>query len=315
MEDGGDVSAASAGAGSSGDVPAASAGADAFEDEVDLEIGEEQRKAIVKKEPHQPSQAEVDEHESTGHVVHRSWCLHCKRARVTADRHVPTKELDEPETQLPPLSLDYFYMNQDQVADEATLPSIVVKCHKTKRFWASVLPGKGADAFAVAWLGGVLDDAGFNKVILKSDGEPSLVSLKQKVKEIKTHIEVHLVETPVEDHQANGFIEVGVREIKRQCRALLSDLEFKLERKVDPGHPLLVWLPRHAAFLLTRYRVGTDGKTAFERTYGRKWRIPLVRFGESILYRPRANRGGKRNDLAPRVSIGMYVGTGNRTLS
>ncbi|CAL1139547.1 unnamed protein product, partial [Cladocopium goreaui] len=288
MEDGGDVSAASAGAGSSGDVPAASAGADAFEDEVDLEIGEEQRKAIVKKEPHQPSQAEVDEHESTGHVVHRSWCLHCKRARVTADRHVP-KELDEPETQLPTLSLDYFYMNQDQVADEATLPSIVVKCHKTKRFWASVLPGKGADAFAIAWLGGVLDDAGFNKVILKSDGEPSLVSLKQKVKEIKTHIEVHLVETPVEDHQANGFIEVGVREIKRQCRALLSDLEFKLERKVDPGHPLLVWLPRHAAFLLTRYRVGTDGKTAFERTYGRKWRIPLVR-----------------------VSIGMYVGTGNR---
>ena len=311
MEDGGDVSAASAGAGSSGDVPAASAGADAFEDEVDLEIGEEQRKAIVKKEPHQPSQAEVDEHESTGHVVHRSWCLHCKRARVTADRHVP-KELDEPETQLPTLSLDYFYMNQDQVADEATLPSIVAKCHKTKRFWASVLPGKGADAFAIAWLGGVLDDAGFNKVILKSDGEPSLVSLKQKVKEIKTHIEVHLVETPVEDHQANGFIEVGVREIKRQCRALLSDLEFKLERKVDPGHPLLVWLPRHAAFLLTRYRVGTDGKTAFERTYGRKWRIPLVRFGESILYRPRANRGGKRNDLAPRVSIGMYVGTGNR---
>ena len=311
MEDGGDVSAASAGAESSGDVPAASAGADAFEDEVDLEIGEEQRKAIVKKEPHQPSQAEVDEHESTGHVVHRSWCLHCKRARVTADRHVP-KELDEPETQLPTLSLDYFYMNQDQVADEATLPSIVAKCHKTKRFWASVLPGKGADAFAIAWLGGVLDDAGFNKVILKSDGEPSLVSLKQKVKEIKTHIEVHLVETPVEDHQANGFIEVGVREIKRQCRALLSDLEFKLERKVDPGHPLLVWLPRHAAFLLTRYRVGTDGKTAFERTYGRKWRIPLVRFGESILYRPRANRGGKRNDLAPRVSIGMYVGTGNR---
>jgi hypothetical protein len=46
MEDGGDVSAASAGAGSSGDVPAASAGADAFEDEVDLEIGEEQRKPL-----------------------------------------------------------------------------------------------------------------------------------------------------------------------------------------------------------------------------------------------------------------------------
>ena len=159
----------------------------------------------------------------------------------------------------------------------------MVKCHKTKRFWASILPGKGTDAFAVAWLWGVLDDAGFNKVILTSDGEPALVFLMQRVKELKTHMEVHLVETPVEDHQANGFIEVGVREIKRQCRALLSELEFKLEKKIDPGHPLLVWLPRHAAFLLTRYRVGTAGKTPFERTCGRKRRIPLVRFGDSIL--------------------------------
>lgn len=109
-----------------------------------------------------------------------------------------------------------------------------------------------------------------------------------------------------------GLSNWGVREIKRQCRALLTDLQNKLGMEVAASHPLLVWLPRHAAFLLTRYRVGAGGKTAFGRTYGRKWRIPLVRFGESSLYRPRANRGGRRNDLAPRISIGMYVGTGNR---
>lgn len=210
------------------------------------------------------------------------------KERATADRH-PSRELDEDDTQMPTLSLDYFYMNQNT---EATLPRIVVKCHKTKRFWASVVPKKGDDPFATAWLGGVLDDAGFTKVLLKSDGEPALVTLKQRVKETKTHIEIHLVETPVDTPAANGYIEVGVREIKRQRRALLSDLQTKLGWNVEASRPLMVWLPRHAAFLLTRYRVGTDGKTAFERTYGRKWRIPLVRFGESILYRPRANRGG-----------------------
>ena len=158
----------------------------------------------------------------------------------------------------------------------------------------------------------MVDDSGFNKLMLKSDGEPALVALKQKVKEVKTHLELHLVETPIEDHRANGFIEVGVRELKRQCRALLSDLQQRLGFDVEPNHPLMVWLPRHAAFLLTRFRVGPDGKTAFERTFGRRWRIPLVRFGERIMYRPRANRGGRRNDIAPRVSLGMYVGTGNR---
>ncbi|CAK9001096.1 unnamed protein product [Durusdinium trenchii] len=67
------------------DVPAASAGAgtddEATEEQVDMQIGEEQRQAIIKREPHQPTQAEVDEHEATGRAVHRSWCLHCKRAR------------------------------------------------------------------------------------------------------------------------------------------------------------------------------------------------------------------------------------------
>ena len=182
------------------DVPADSAGAEALDEAVDMEIGEEQRKAIIRREPHQPTQAEVEEHEATGQVVHRSWCLHCKRARVTADRHAHG-ESDEDETQMPTLSLDCFYTNQD--VDEATLPSIVVKCHKTKWFWAMVLPKKGDEQFAVSWLGGVLDDSGFNKVLLKSVGEPSSVTLKQRVKELKTHIQVHLAETPVDEARAN----------------------------------------------------------------------------------------------------------------
>lgn len=78
---------------------AGSAGAEALDEAVDMEIGEEQRKAIIRREPHQPTQAEVEEHEATGQAVHRSWCLHCKRARVTADRHAHG-ELYEDETQM-----------------------------------------------------------------------------------------------------------------------------------------------------------------------------------------------------------------------
>ena len=196
--------------------------------------------------------------------------------------------------------------------EERVLPCLLVKCHRTKRYWASTIPAKGTDPFAVPWLKGVVNESGFKQVLLKSDGEPAIVSLKQKVKEELRDVEVHLTEVPVEDHQANGFIEVGVRELKRQVRAILSDLQDRLGFEIDPTHPSLVWLARHAAFLLTRFRVGTDGKTAYERTYGRSWRTPLVRFGEHILYRPRANQDGRRNDIAPRVSLGMYVGTGTR---
>ena len=38
----------------------------------------------------------------------------------------------------------------------------------------------------------------------------------------------------------------------------------------------------------------------------------MVSFGEHILFRPRPPRDGRRPDLAPRVSMGMFVGTGLR---
>ena len=41
-------------------------------------------------------------------------------------------------------------------------------------------------------------------------------------------IKVHLAEVPVEDHAANGAAEVAVREIKRQIRAMLADLQERL---------------------------------------------------------------------------------------
>ena len=104
--------------------------------------------------------------------------------------------------------------------------------------------------------------------------------------------EIHLAETGRDDHQANGFIEVAVRELKRQVRALLSEVQSNLRFDISVTHPSLMWIRRHAAFLLTRFRVGPDGKTACERTFGRSWRTPMIRFGEHVLYRPKANQDG-----------------------
>ena len=51
-----------------------------------------------------------------------------------------------------------------------------------------------------------------------------------------------------------------IRELKRQIRVLKSDTEDRLERTLGDDHPMLAWLPRHAAFLLTRFRAGEDGQ-------------------------------------------------------
>ena len=95
--------------------PAASAGAGPEQVAEDLEgqaegeeeIGEEQRQAVVKKDPKQPTRAEIELHEATGHVTHRSWCIHCQKARGTAEGHRRGQEIQEEENRIPTLSLDY----------------------------------------------------------------------------------------------------------------------------------------------------------------------------------------------------------------
>ena len=130
-------------------------------------------------------------------------------------------------------------------------------------------------------------------------------------------VEITLKESPTsvneEDAPSNGYAECAVREVKRMIRAILSDLESKLKSKIDPNHSMLTWIARHAAFLLTRFRIGDDGKSAYQRAVGREWRRPTVVFGEQILFKPVGAAGKKRSSpLEPRVAMGRYVGTASR---
>ena len=118
-------------------------------------------------------------------------------------------------------------------------------------------------------------------------------------------------EAPTGDHQANGEIEVMVRELKRTIRALKSSTEEKLRVKLRDTDPLLAWIPRHAAFLVSRFRVGEDGKTPYERATGKRWRRPQVLFGERLFFRP-VKTTSRKNDFESKVAVGCYVGTRGR---
>ena len=144
--------------------------------------------------------------------------------------------------------------------------------------WATTLDGK-TSVYAVSYVLSCLRETGYRRAVLKSDGEPSI---KEEVRSKASGIEVVVRETRTGDKRSNGIAEVGVRETKRQCRALLSTLEERLGTKLDPSHPLLTWLVRHATFCLSRFAIKDDGRTPYQRLHGRKWNRPLVEFGERI---------------------------------
>ena len=59
-------------------------------------------------------------------------------------------------------------------------------------------------------------------------------------------------------------------------------MEHKLNLEIDRKHPILAWLPTFVADVISRHRVGPDGRTAEKRRTGNNWRRPAFQFGELI---------------------------------
>ena len=116
------------------------AGDDRFAEEPEAP-GEEQQRAVVPKSPDQPTADQIAQHEASGHAVHRSWCVHCQRARKMTNPHYKVRRA-ELETSLPTLHMDYFFLGKDKQEDDV-MPHLVVRCDKTRRTWATSLPEKG----------------------------------------------------------------------------------------------------------------------------------------------------------------------------
>ena len=103
------------------------------------------------------------------------------------------------------------------------------------------------------------------------------------------------------DHAKNGEIECAVRELKRQMRAVRLALETNLGRKLEPKDPVLAWMPSFAADVISRHRLGSDGKTAWSRETGRKF-APSLQFGEKVMLRE-----AKERELELPSLIGSHV--------
>ena len=90
-------------------------------------------------------------------------------------------------------------------------------------------------------------------------------------------VEVIPQQPPEGDHMTNGRVEMAVREVKRQSRTLRISAEQNTSVRIADDSPLLRWLPRFAAQVMNKMRVGSDGKTRELRT-GRRWRKPMAQF-------------------------------------
>ena len=235
-------------------------------------------KAKVMVSPVKPTASEVATHEAT-HIPHRSWCLYCMRARGRPRRHRAVTDHEG----VPRLSIDYLFTGQK--ADEKPMTVLALKDEFRGAVRATAVPAKGTQqsAYPVKWLAECIRMSSYGEVVLKSDGEPAILDLKQRVKaDLQTEVQIHLQESPVGDSQANGAIEVTNRVVEEGLRCWKGVLDEKIG-VVATTHPLVPWLVQYVGWLITNYAVGDDGRTATQRMIGRQSRLPLVCFGEKVL--------------------------------
>ena len=286
---------------------------------------DEQSGAKVKRRPGQPTPAEIDEHEASGHLPYRSWCRNCVAGRGRSDLHRSEKvaPLDDFH---PVIGMDYGWMNalatpigQKTTANEKTTPILCIRCLDDGWTDSVPLPSKGTVyPYNAKVVTETLADSGFSDMqvvaLLKSDQEPSLMELKREVmRQLRDRhgIRVAPNESPVGDSSSNGLAESAVRDVKDLARTIRSSVEEMHGCIIKPTHPIMTWICRYPGFMINRFARGKDGRTPYERRRGKRYKKAMTPFGEKVMYLP----AGKRSTTghADKWQEGIFLGIQSRS--
>ena len=124
----------------------------------EIEDTEESTKAKAMRQPYQPTQREIDEHELT-HIPFRDWCIHCMKGRGQANQHRSDRceRLEGEEKRnnaISTFSIDYMFLTKEtDLVNEAeaekmdkeklSFPVLVGKDRKSGAIIAHKVEAKG----------------------------------------------------------------------------------------------------------------------------------------------------------------------------
>ena len=267
-----------------------------------LDASEEARQQAKARDPSAPTKAQWEEHQST-HLPFRSWCPHCVAGRLD---NPPHRRLPERESTVPEVHLDYAFCRRQDEDKVVTL--LVIKHRQSRAVRCWVVPQKGAlDVVAAEVAEQGLRDFGITgAVILKSDNEEAINALRRRV--MALHPGATLEQTPAAyEHESNGVIENGNKIGKGLLRVLLLALESRLQGRIPCGHPVFSWLAEYTGDVLSKHLVGKDGKTPYERLFGKPIHEEALEFAELLWWRP-PRTAGYNVLMEPRWRSGIWLG-------
>ena len=260
----------------------------------------EMRPIRKKRLPDEPSQSEIDDHYLSGHTPFRQWCSACVMGAAQSNHHVKSEHEDQA---IPVVSIDYAYMESQ--SEDKGMPMVITKDRSTKAVYADVVQEKGVNQYAVRRVSKNLQLIGHDKIILKTDNERSILALKEAVIREKP-VTIIPEESPVKESQSNGEVENAVKQVQAKVRTLRLAIESRYNISLKRDDCSIPWMIKHAADMIRRMLVGKDGRTAYERIKGKKFKGELIEFGEVIWYMKPGTKGVNKFDS--RWETGIWLG-------
>jgi len=268
----------------------------------------------VAPEPGDPTPEEREDH-NVDHLPYRCWCDACVKGRGVGE-HLRSGVASS----VPVIGFDYLiitksgvYLEGEAGSEEALSRILVCNDFMSKYILALAVSVKGAgfDRYAMEKLKNDIAWLGYSRVILRSDNEPAIIELlRETLKDLKVDTVEQAAEEhpPAYDSKANGSVENAVKLVQGLLRTLKFCLEARLGVKIPMAHPILAWLIRHAAWLISTRARRSDGKTAHERLRGRPFARRLLCFGEICLGKlPPKGPASAQGKQDPRRTRGVFL--------
>ena len=144
-----------------------------------------------------------------------------------------------------------------------------------------VLPAKGSiEKYAVAELRRFIFETGRIFGIAQYDKENSLKVIAKDL--CKTIGGLSMRAAPTGHSQSQGSVGNVQRTLYGQLRILFSQVQESTGLKLSSESPMFPWYMKYAQWLIIRYLIGSDGKTAYNRRWSREYNGSLRIFGEWI---------------------------------
>ena len=264
---------------------------------------QEARRARGRPQPTPPTKQEMEEH-ALAHMnmPYRSWCPICVKAKGKQDA------CKQQQSKQPVIQIDFAYLKTS--TDEQNLAVLTAVDVQSQLCMALAVPDKAIQHdYMINGLRSFLLECGRTNGIIQCDNGHALKTVATGAAAKIGNITVR--QTPTYSSNSQGSVERFHRTLFGQVKSLREQIKASYNNHmIGNNHPLMPWMIRHAAWLINRYLIHSDGLTSYQRRWERDYRHAICEFRETVLYRVPAKQLVK-GDLALHKAIWLGVDDSN----